>query len=177
MTMYWYKNQDYNTKPIAKVEFFSAEEPERLRGPQFEAAWADGLGSWTRDEATWDMLQFCLRLETKANKKRPRVVITTTPKSTKLIRKLVSKPSTLVVQGTTYDNKENLAASYIKAIEEEYEGTRLGRQEIYAEILTENAAALWTAAMIDACQIEQEEVPDLVRVVVAVDPATTNIVS
>lgn len=150
----------------AKVEFYSAEEPERLRGPQFEAAWGDELAAWNKDQETWDMLAFCLRLG-----KHPRVCVTTTPKSTKLVRALLKHPKTHVTVGSTFDNTANLADTYLKAVRDQYEGTRLGRQELYAEVLTENEGALWTAEMIDKCQIERDELPTLVRKVVAVDPA------
>jgi len=153
----------------AKVEFFSAEEPERLRGPQFDIAWTDELAAWNKDQETWDMLQFGLRLG-----KHPRVCVTTTPKSTALVRKLIKDPNTHVTTGSTFDNADNLASTYLQAVKDQYEGTRLGKQEIYAEVLTENEGALWTAEMIDNCQIDREEVPDLVRKVLAVDPALTN---
>lgn len=153
----------------AKVEFYSAEEPERLRGPQFEAAWGDELAAWNKDQETWDMLQFCLRLG-----KHPRVCVTTTPKSTVLVRKLLKDPKTTVTTGSTFDNTSNLASTYLQAVRDQYEGTRLGRQELYAEVLTENEGALWTADMIDACQITKEELPPLIRTVVAVDPAMSS---
>jgi len=114
----------------AKVEFYSAEEPERLRGPQFSAAWCDELAAWNKDQDTWDMLQFCLRLG-----KHPRVCVTTTPKSTALVRKLIKDPTTHITTGSTFDNSANLADTYLKAVKEQYEGTRLGRQELYAEVL------------------------------------------
>lgn len=153
----------------AQVEFYSAEEPERLRGPQFEAAWCDETASWNKDQETWDMLQFCLRLG-----KHPRVCVTTTPKSTVLIRKLLKDPKTVITTGSTFDNTNNLAATYLTAVREQYEGTRLGRQELYAEVLTENEGALWTADMIDNCQITSSELPPLIRKVVAVDPAVSS---
>ena len=153
----------------ARVEFYSAEEPERLRGPQFSCAWADELAAWKKAEDTWDMLQFCLRLG-----KHPRVCVTTTPKSTTLVRKLLKDPKTHVVTGSTFDNAANLASTYLEAVKTQYEGTRLGRQELYAEVLTENEGALWTADMIDACQIDRADLPQLERVVVAVDPAVTS---
>ena len=153
----------------AKVEFYSAEEPERLRGPQFSAAWCDELAAWNKDIDTWDMLQFCLRLG-----KHPKVCVTTTPKSTTLVRKLIKDPSTHVTTGSTFDNAANLADTYLKAVKDQYEGTRLGRQELYAEVLTENEGALWTADMIDACQVSRDDVPELVRKVVAVDPAVSS---
>lgn len=166
----------------AKVEFYSAQEPERLRGPQFEAAWCDELAAWMYDEDTWDMLQFCLRLG-----KHPRICITTTPKPTKLVRDilkgsedqydtdgvLVRKKTVVVTSGSTYENADNLASTYLKAVEEQYEGTRLGRQELYAEVLMESEGALWTADMIDNCQVSRDEVPELIRKVVSIDPAVT----
>lgn len=153
----------------AKVEFYSAEEPERLRGPQFSAAWCDELAAWNKDIDTWDMLQFTLRLG-----KHPKVCVTTTPKSTVLVRNLIDKPTTHVTTGSTFDNAANLADTYLKAVKDQYEGTRLGRQEIYAEILKENEGALWTSDMVDACQIDRDKVPNLVRKVVAVDPAISS---
>ncbi len=153
----------------AKVEFYSAEEPERLRGPQFSAAWCDELASWNKDQDTWDMLSFCLRLG-----KHPKVCVTTTPKSTTLVRKILKDPKTSVTTGSTFENSANLADTYLEAVKEQYEGTRLGRQELYAEILTENEGSLWTADMIDACQISRDELPELVRTVVAVDPAVSS---
>jgi len=153
----------------AKVEFYSAEEPERLRGPQFSAAWCDELAAWNKDQDTWDMLQFCLRLG-----KHPKVCVTTTPKSTALVRKLVKDPKTVITVGSTFDNEANLADTYLTAVRAQYEGTRLGRQELYAEILTENEGALWTADMIDNCQVSRDDVPPLIRVVVAVDPAVSS---
>ena len=111
----------------ATVQFFSAEEPERLRGPQFEIAWCDELAAWNKDIDTWDMLQFCMRLG-----KHPRIVVTTTPKPTKLVRKLMKDPKTYVTGGSTFDNAANLAGTYLEAVKAQYEGTRLGRQELYA---------------------------------------------
>jgi phage terminase large subunit-like protein len=152
----------------AKVEFYSAEEPERLRGPQFEAAWCDELGAWNKDEDTWDMLQFCLRLG-----RHPRVCVTTTPRPTKLVRKLTKLSTTHITTGSTFDNAANLAGTYLEAVKAQYEGTRLGRQELYAEILEEAEGALWTTDTLDAAQISREDVPNLNRIVVALDPAVT----
>ncbi len=156
----------------AYVQFFSAEEPERLRGPQFSAAWCDELAAWNRDQDTWDMLQFCLRLG-----KHPQTFVTTTPKPTKLVRGILKNPKTRVVTGSTFDNASNLAPTYIQAVKDQYEGTRLGRQEIYAEIMDEAAGALWNRAILDACYVEiadpVEFAESLARVVVSVDPAVT----
>ena len=152
----------------ARVEFYSAEEPERLRGPQFSAAWCDELAAWNRDADTWQMLQFCLRLG-----KHPRVCITTTPKPTKLVREILKNPKTHITTGTTFDNSANLADTYLTAVSEQYEGTRIGRQELYAELLEEAEGALWTTETLDAAAIKHEDIPDLSRIVVALDPAVT----
>ena len=152
----------------AKVEFYSAEEPERLRGPQFSAAWCDELAAWNKDIDTWDMLQFCLRLG-----KHPKVCVTTTPKPTKLVRQLTKDPSTHVTTGSTFDNSANLADTYLKAVKDQYEGTRLGRQELYAEVMEEAEGALWTTDMLDDAQIDRDKLPSLNRIVVSIDPAVT----
>ena len=153
----------------AQVQFFSAEEPERLRGPQFELAWCDETAAWNKDMDTWSMLQFCMRLG-----KHPRIMVTTTPKPTKLIRQILKDPKTVVTTGSTFDNSANLADTYLTAVKEQYEGTRLGRQELYAEVLEEAQGALWTTAMLDDASIKHEAVPDLTRIVVALDPAVTS---
>ena len=153
----------------AQVQFFSAEEPERLRGPQFELAWCDETAAWNKDIDTWSMLQFCMRLG-----KHPRIMVTTTPKPTKLIRQILKDPKTVVTTGSTFDNSANLAGTYLKAVKEQYEGTRLGRQELYAEVLEEAQGALWTTAMLDDASVKHEAVPDLARIVVALDPAVTS---
>ncbi|CAB4139566.1 COG5323 Uncharacterized conserved protein [uncultured Caudovirales phage] len=157
----------------AQVQFFSAEEPERLRGPQFEAAWCDELAAWNRDRDTWDMLQFCMRLGTN-----PQVVVTTTPKPTKLVREILKKGSTIVTNGSTFENQYNLAAPFLKAIKAQYEGTRLGRQELYAEILDEASGALWNRTLLEQCEMDIPDPVDfaqrLSRVVVAIDPAVTS---
>lgn len=156
----------------AYVQFFSAEEPERLRGPQFEAAWCDELAAWNRDRDTWDMLQFCLRLG-----KHPQTCVTTTPKPTKLVRDILKNPKTTVTYGSTFDNSANLASTYLEAVKTQYEGTRLGRQELYAEILDEASGALWNRQTLAACEVEVENPVEfaetLARVVVSVDPAVS----
>lgn len=153
----------------AQVQFFSAEEPERLRGPQFELAWCDETAAWNKDIDTWSMLQFCMRLG-----KHPRIMVTTTPKPTKLIRQILKDPKTVVTTGSTFDNSANLAGTYLKAVKEQYEGTRLGRQELYAEVLEEAEGALWTTDMLESAEVKYEDVPDLSRLVVALDPAVTS---
>jgi len=147
---------------------FSAEEPERLRGPQHDAAVCDELGSWSRPEA-WDMLQFGLRLG-----RHPRCLVATTPRSTKLIRELLAREGgdVVVTRGSTYENRENLAAGFFDQIIRKYEGTRLGRQELNAELLEDTPGALWSHAIIDA--MRQAAAPQLARIVVAIDPAVTS---
>ncbi len=108
---------------------YSADEPERLRGPQHELAWVDELASWRYPQA-WDNLMFGLRLGSN-----PRVCVTTTPKPVRLVKALLAEPTTAIVRGSTHENRSNLAPAFFEKILATYEGTRLGRQEIYAEIL------------------------------------------
>lgn len=149
---------------------YSAEEPDRLRGKQHHAAAADELASWRYTE-TWDQLMLGLRLGAD-----PRCVISTTPRPTELIISLVKRASdpndVRVSRGSTYDNRANLAPVFIDQIIRRYEGTRLGRQELYAEVLDDNPGALWKREQIDKCRVSK--VPDLRRVVVAVDPAVSS---
>jgi phage terminase large subunit-like protein len=154
----------------ARAEFFSAEDPERLRGPQFHAAWCDEVAAWRNMRDVWDMLQFCLRLG-----KHPKVLVTTTPKPVSLMRELIKSPKSHVTSGSTYDNIDNLAPAFIEKMKDTYEGTRLGRQELYAEILNEAAGALWSAEILDRCQIKKDDLPPYFeRIVVSVDPAITS---
>ena len=148
---------------------FSAEQPDRLRGPQFHRAWCDELGSWKNEEA-WDQLLFGLRLGEK-----PQVIITTTPKPTDIIKELVNSKDSLVTRGSTFENQDNLAESAVKKLKEKYEGTRLGRQELFAEILEDVEGALWNRNMISKALLKStEELPTLVRTVVSIDPAVTH---
>jgi phage terminase large subunit-like protein len=110
----------------------------------------------------------------KVNNSHPRIMVTTTPKPTKLVRQILKDPKTFVTRGTTFDNSANLAATYLNAVKEQYEGTRLGRQELYAEVLEEAQGALWTTQMLDSCSIKHEDLPDFTRIVVALDPAVTS---
>jgi len=150
-----------------RFKLFSSEEPERLRGPQHHRAWADELGAWKRPAETWDQLTFGLRLG-----QSPRAIVTTTPKPTKLIRALIEAANTVVTRGSTFDNAANLAASALDTFRAKYEGTRLGRQELYAEILDDTPGALWTRAMIEDARCEAA--PAMRRIVVAVDPSGSN---
>lgn len=145
---------------------FSADEPDRLRGPQCYKAWADELAAWRYPDA-WDQLQFGLRLGN-----HPQVVVTTTPRPTPIIKELISFDTTHLTCGSTYENQDNLSANFIRAIENRYEGTRLGRQEIYAEILDDVEGALWKSTLIDKTRVK--EAPEMVRKIVAVDPAVSS---
>jgi phage terminase large subunit-like protein len=145
---------------------YSAEEPDLLRGPQHTDAWADEVAAWQYDD-TWDQLEFGLRLGDS-----PQCLATTTPKPTKLIKQILADADTVVTRGSTFENKANLAKSFVKAILRKYEGTRLGRQELYAEILDDAPGALWKRAKLDANRVKAP--PRLGRVVVAIDPAVTS---
>ena len=148
---------------------FSAEEPERLRGPQHDALWADELAAWRYPE-TWDMAQMGLRLG-----RTPKAVVTTTPKPVKLVRRILSDPATAITRGSTYDNAANLAETFLHSIQQTYEGTRLGRQEIYAEVLEDVEGALWTRDMIDDKRwAKNTPLPPMRRIVVSIDPAVSS---
>lgn len=151
----------------ATATTYSAEEPRVLRGPQHDCAWADEIASWQYDRDTWDQLQFGLRLG-----KRPRCVVTTTPRPTPLVKELFSDRNTVITRGATKDNRANLATSFLRKIYDRYEGTRLGRQELYAELLTDNPGALWKRSTID--QLRVVKAPAFRRVIVAVDPAVSS---
>ena len=142
---------------------YSADEPDQLRGPQSDCAWVDEICAWRYPDA-WDQLQLGLRLGDD-----PRVVATTTPRPTALVRSLVASPSTVVTRGRTADNARNLAPGVVEALSARYAGTRLGRQELDGEILDDTPGALWTRAIIDSGQARNS--PELRRVVVALDPS------
>lgn len=148
---------------------FSAEEPERLRGPQHDFFWADELRAWKYMRETWDMLQFGLRLG-----QDPRGIVTTTPKPVDLIRELLAREGrdVHVTRGLTFDNAANLAGPFLASIRERYEGTTLGRQELHAEMLDEVPGALWRRRQIDDTR-RQRPVGRLVRVGIGVDPTTS----
>lgn len=147
----------------AVAQAFSAEDPESLRGPQFSAAWADELAKWRHAEATFDMLQFGLRLG-----ERPRQAITTTPRPIPLLKRLIADPATALTRAATRDNAYNLAPAFLDNVVARYAGTRLGRQELDGEIIEERADALWSRALIERCRADAP--PGLQRIVVAVDP-------
>lgn len=147
---------------------FSAEQPERLRGPQFHYAWLEEFCTYPLAQEVWDMLMFGLRLYTKDV--APHVLITTTPKPRKVWKDIKSRDSTQLVTVSTYANIDNLAPTFREAILKRYEGTRLGRQELLGETLEDVEGAMWTWDMIEAARVQ--EAPDhMDRIVVGVDPA------
>lgn len=142
---------------------YSAAEPEGLRGPEHDAAWADEIAKWPNGLAAWDNLMMTLRLGA-----RPRVVATTTPRPVPLIRRLVAETGVTITRGTTEDNRAHLPAAFRQAMAEMYGGTRIGRQELDGELIDELPGALWRRALIEGCRVRT--VPALVRTIVAVDP-------
>lgn len=145
---------------------FTADEPDLLRGPQYEFAWCDELASWRYGAETWDNLMMGLRLG-----KHPQALITTTPRPTKLVKALLKEPDTVVTTGSTHENLRNLAPTFQRRILR-YEGTRLGRQELHGEILEDTPGALWTLTSIEENRAEHAP-QDLARVVISIDPAVT----
>jgi len=152
----------------AIATLFNGTEPDQLRGPQFDAAWVDEIAKYRYAQETWDMLQFGLRLGND-----PRQVVTTTPRPIKTLKDIIAERGTVVTKGSTYDNKANLAPKFLAKIEQKYAGTRLGRQELDAEILDDAPGALWTRSKLDAHRISKDaKLPEMKRVVVAIDPAS-----
>lgn len=153
----------------AVATMYNAVEPDQLRGPQHDAAWCDELAKWRYAQETWDQLQFGLRLGDN-----PVQMITTTPRPIPILKEIMNDPSTVVTKGNTMDNVSNLAPKFLKQIKAKYEGTRLGRQELNAEILDDIPGALWTRKNLDDNRVGSEELPDMQRVVIAIDPAASD---
>ena len=153
----------------AVATLFNATEPNQLRGPQFDTAWCDELAKWRYARETWDQLQFGLRLGDD-----PRQIVTTTPRPIEVVKSILAgkEGSVSVTTGSTMENRSNLAANFLAHIQERYAGTRLGRQELDAELLGDLPGALWSMAGIDAYRLR--DAPVMGRVVVSVDPAVTN---
>ena len=145
----------------------SANDPEGLRGPQFDAAWVDELAKWPKAEETWDMLQVALRLGDD-----PRVCVTTTPRNVSVLKNLLESPSTVSTHAKTEANRANLAASFLEEVRARYEGSRLGRQELDGVLLTDAEGALWTSEMLENLRVKSA--PQLDRIVVALDPSATD---
>ena len=151
----------------SKIVGYAAINPERLRGPQFHRAWCDELASWRYPEA-FDQLMFGLRLG-----QDPKCIITTTPKPIPILKSLIVREDVHVTKGNTFENSDNLAESALEMMRERYEGTALGRQELYAEILDDIEGALWTNSLIEESRLTYDDERDLKQIIVAVDPAVT----
>lgn len=151
----------------AVAEVFSAAEPESLRGPQFDAAWCDELGKWKKATDVWSNLQMALRLGA-----RPHAVITTTPRTTSLMRSLMKDVNTIVTRSKTFDNAAHLAPSFLADVMERYGDTTLGRQELDGELIAEDPNALWSREIIDRARTKKAPVSK--RIVVAIDPPATS---
>jgi phage terminase large subunit-like protein len=149
----------------AQAMLYSAEEPDRLRGPQHEAAWCDELCSWAKPDETWDMLQFGLRLG-----ENPRAFISTTPRALPLLKALLTMPECITTRATTFDNAANLAKPFIDTIAQRYKGTRLGRQELEGELLEDIEGALWSRAMLEQARTSVQPV-SFKRIIVGLDPS------
>lgn len=134
----------------AKSLIFTADEPERLRGKQHQKIWCDELAAWRYAEA-WDQILMGLRLPPN-----PQAVITTTPRPTKLVKELLADPEAVVTHGISADNEENLDPSWYRKIIRKYEGTRMGRQELYAEVLDDVPGALWCRSVIQHVTFKHE---------------------
>jgi len=143
---------------------YSAEDPESLRGGEVGLVWGDEIAAWQYLDDAWAQLQFTLRAQGDL-----RIILTTTPKNRKVIRELLKDSLTFVTRGSSYDNRANLNPIFYEKVIRPYEGTRLGRQEIYAEILDDVVGALWSEVLI--AQERVVRAPDMDMIVVAVDPA------
>jgi phage terminase large subunit-like protein len=152
----------------SKLHMISADEPDRARGLNLSGAWLDEFAAWRYDQTWTEGLAPALRIG------QPQVVITTTPRPTKLIKEFTNRTdgSVVVTRGSTFDNAANLSEAALAELRSRYEGTRIGRQELYGEIVDDVEGSLWTASMLDETRVQ--EIPELVRVVVAVDPAVTS---
>jgi phage terminase large subunit-like protein len=151
----------------AIAQVFSAEDPDSLRGPQFDAAWCDEVAKWRHPQRTWDMLQFALRLG-----EAPQMVATTTPRATPFLKRLIADAGTVTTRAATADNADNLAPSFVQEMTRRYAGTALGRQELFGEIVDDTSGALWRRDWIEAQRLTAA--PELGSIVVAVDPPVTS---
>jgi phage terminase large subunit-like protein len=154
----------------AVAELYSAEEGDRLRGPQHDGLWCDELATWREPEHVWDMAMFGLRLG-----KHPRAIVTTTPRPIRIIKELVKRDGrdVVITRGKTADNAANLAPTFMTQVVGKYVGTRLGRQELDAEILDDAPGALWSRDLLERTRCGPIAPVLLKRVVVAIDPAVS----
>lgn len=148
---------------------YNGTAPDQLRGPEFDTAWVDELAKYRYARETWDMLQFTMR-----SGDDPRVFVTTTPRPIPVLKEILAESTTALTKGSTMDNASNLAPAFLKKITEKYAGTRLGRQELEAEMLDDVPGALWTRKVLDATRIKEADLPEMARIVVAIDPSGTD---
>ena len=158
----------------ARIHGYSAEAYETLRGDNFHRVWIDELASWQYQQKAWDNLIFANRAKVKGSSEGPKVIITSTPKPSRMIKNIISAPYTQLTGGSTHDNAANLAEDSLEMLDSIYAGTTIGRQELHGELLDAAEGALWSDAVIEKNRVAKNEVPDLVRVVVAIDPANTS---
>lgn len=155
----------------AIAECFGGDQVDQLRGPQFDLAWIDELAKFRRPEALLDQLSFSLRLGSA-----PKCIITTTPRPLPILEKLMKREDVVVTKGSTFENSDNLAPKFLTQVADQFRHTRLGAQELYGEVLSEQEGALWQRSMLHYKQPAYDEngTPLLRRIVVAIDPATTH---
>lgn len=149
----------------AVASIYNGTEPDQLRGPQHDAAWCDELAKWRYAQEAWDQLQFGLRTG-----KNPQVCITTTPRPIQLLKRIIAESGTVLTRGSTFDNSSNLAPKFLQTILHKYGGTRLGRQELEAELLEQAEGSLWKRDQIERLRVAEYQLPPLIRIVVAIDP-------
>jgi len=147
---------------------YSSETPDDLRGPQHHKAWGDEPAKWKHAQDTWDQLQFGLRLGDT-----PQSILTGTPRPIPMLLDIIKDPDTVITRGKTSENEANLSARFLRTIYRKYQDTRLGRQELNAEILADTPGALWTLANIEECRVRSAPCP-MITVVVAIDPGVTD---
>jgi phage terminase large subunit-like protein len=160
-----------NGRVVAIATTFAGAEPEQLRGPQFDKAWVDELAKYKYPDETWDNLTLAVRLGLN-----PQMCVTTTPRPIKVMREILEDKDTKATRGSTYENLANLAPRFISRIRRKYEGTRLGRQELHAELLDDMPGALWTRALLDKTRLHPNKfgklvLPEMDRIVIALDPS------
>ena len=151
----------------AMAQVYSAHDPESLRGPQFDALWADELAKWANGDGAWDMLQFALRLG-----ENPQACVTTTPRNVDVLKDLLARDSTVMTHAPTQANRANLAKGFLAEVEARYGGTRLGRQELDGVLMADVEGALWSSGALAACVCDDP--PAHMRIVVAVDPSVSS---
>lgn len=151
----------------ATGQIFTAEDPDGLRGPQFDGAWADEFCAWAKPEETLSNLRFGLRLGLS-----PRLVITTTPKPTAAFKKLIETEGVVIARAKTLDNEKFLAPTFVSAMTSVYGGTRKGRQELNGELLLDLEGALWSRKVLEICRVSN--LSDFDKIIVSIDPPVTS---